>query len=102
MNAAKTLGAALALAASMFATSLPVSAQEATPWPELMMRMADKNKDGMVTRQEFLDHMARMWDEKHSKMMKADTAMKAGMMNKTQFMAFTKSLLDDPGKIGGN
>ncbi|MEP7283659.1 MAG: hypothetical protein ABI696_16900 [Rubrivivax sp.] len=74
----------------MLAFGLPAQAQEATAWPEAMMRMADTNKDGMVTRKEFLDAMAKMWDDKHAKMMKTDTTMKAGMMNKTQFMAFGK------------
>lgn len=79
----------------------PALAQEATPWPELMMKMADKNKDGMVTRKEFLDEMARVWDMKHAQMMKNDTTMKTGMMSKAQFMQFGGFLID-PGKIGGN
>ena len=94
------------LAAAAFALTFgplaPAIAQEATPWPELMMKMADKNKDGMVTRQEYLDMAARMWDEKHAKMMKTDTGMKAGMMGKDQFMTFVKNVFIDPGKIGGN
>lgn len=97
----RTLTLAGMAMASMLAFSPLAQAQEATPWPELMMRMADTNKDGMVTRKEFLDAMAKMWDDKHAKMMKADTTMKAGMMNKTQFMAFSKGMID-PGQIGGN
>jgi hypothetical protein len=99
MKAIKTLLAGLATMCAM--SAFPVMAQEATPWPELWMKMSDKNKDGMVTKQEFLDAMSKMWDEKHAKMMKSDKDMKAGMMNKTQFMNFTKDLTD-PGQIGGN
>jgi hypothetical protein len=95
-----------ALAAAAFALTAglcaPTIAQEATPWPELMMKMADANKDGMVTRQEYLDMAARMWDEKHAKMMKSDPAMKAGMMGKDQFMVFARNVFVDPGKVGGN
>jgi hypothetical protein len=84
-----------------FSAAQPALAQEATIWPETMMKMADKNKDGMVTRQEFLEEMARLWDMKHGQMMKGDKTMKAGMMNKTQFMQFGAFLID-PGQIGGN
>jgi hypothetical protein len=95
-----------ALAATAFALtaalSAPAMAQEATPWPELMMKMADMNKDGTVTKKEFLDMAAKMWDDKHGKMMKSDSAMKAGMMDKAQFMEFVRNMFIDPGKIGGN
>lgn len=97
----KTLILASAALASMLAASPAARAQEATPWPEAMMRMADTNKDGMVTRKEFLDAMAKMWDEKHAKMMKTDSTMKAGMMNSVQFSVFMRGLTIDPGKIGG-
>jgi Ca2+-binding EF-hand superfamily protein len=99
MNALKTLLAGLAVAGAM--SAVPVMAQEATPWQEAWMKMMDKNKDGMVSKQEFLDAMAKMWDEKHAKMMKAEKDMKAGMMTKAQFMHFTKDLTD-PGQVGGN
>lgn len=90
------LGAlALTLAAAQ-----PALAQEATPWPELMMKMADKNKDGMISRQEFLDQMGRIWDKKHAEMMKADKSMKAGMMTMAQFKQFAPAIMD-PLNIGG-
>jgi predicted secreted protein len=95
-----------AIAAAAFAltaaVAAPTMAQEATPWPELMMKMADMNKDGMVSRQEYLDMAAKMWDDKHASMMKTDSTMKAGMMGKSQFMAFARNVFIDPGKIGGN
>src|SRR4029450_10160385 len=99
MKATKTLLAGLATMCAM--SALPVMAQEATAWPDMWMKMADKNKDGMVTKQEVLDAMPKMWDEKHAKMMKTDKEMKAGMMSKTQFMKFAKDLTD-AGQIGGN
>ena len=95
---------ALAATALAFTASLsaPTVAQEATPWPEMMMRMADVNKDGVVSRQEYLDMAAKMWDEKHGKMMKTDSSMKARMMNKSQFTGFVKNMYMDPANIGGN
>jgi Ca2+-binding EF-hand superfamily protein len=101
MNPLKTLIATAAAAAALMSMNAPAVAGEATPWPELMMKAADVNKDGMVTRQEFLDHMAKVWDDKHAKMMKTDTTMKAGMMDKAQFMTFVRVMFVDPGKIGG-
>lgn len=97
IRAASAIALATVLSTAFVA---PAAAQEATPWPEAFMKMADKNRDGMITRQEYLDHMAAMWDRKHAAMMKADTTMKAGMMNRSQFMAFGKAFLD-PGLIGG-
>jgi hypothetical protein len=96
-----SLAAGLAGLVLTLAAAQPALAQEATPWPELMMKMADRNKDGMVTRQEFLDEMARQWDMRHAAMMKTDSKMKAGMMDRKQFMGFAGALID-PGKIGGN
>lgn len=101
MTSLKTLLAAAAALAVLSAVHAPAAAQEATPFPEAMMRAADANKDGMVTRQEFLDQMARVWDQKHAQMMKTDTTMKAGMMDATQFKTFVRVMFIDPGKIGG-
>jgi hypothetical protein len=97
----KTLTLAAAALATSFAMMAPAAAQEVTPWPDMMLRMVGMNKDGMVTRQAFIDAMAKMWDEKHAAMSKTDPTMKPGMMNRTQFMAFAKNWID-PGKIGGN
>lgn len=95
----KPLIAGLALSGALAA--LPVAAQEATPWPELWMKASDRNKDGMVTKQEFVDTMARLWDERHAKMMAADPGMKVGMMSRSEFMRFARDLTD-PGQIGGS
>ena len=101
MTPFKTLLAAAATLAVL--SSMPISAvaQEATAWPEAMMKAADTNKDGMVTRQEFLDHMGKTWDAKHAQMMKTDTTMKGGMMDSKQFTTFVRVMFVDPGKIGG-
>ena len=101
MTPMKTLLAAAAALTVLASVHAPAAAQEATPWPELMMRAADVNKDGMVTRQEFLDHMARVWDQKHAQMTKSDSTMKAGMMDAKQFMTLVRVMFIDPGKIGG-
>jgi hypothetical protein len=101
MTRLKTLLATAAALAALSSVHAPAAAVEATPWPEAMMKAADADKDGMVTRKEFLDHMARMWDDKHAKMMKTDTTMKTGMMDKKQFTTFVRVMFVDPGKIGG-
>lgn len=100
MNVHKRMTLAAAVLALGAGFAAPTMAQEATPWPELM-RMADPNNDGMVTKKEFLDAMAAMWDKKHAQMMKADSTMKAGMMDMKQFRAFLKSAVVDPYNIGG-
>ena len=91
---------AIALTIAAATVALPAAAQEATPWPDIFMTMADSNRDGMITRQEFLDQMAKVWDSKHASMMKSDRTMKPGMMDRRQFSGFAVTLLD-PGKIGG-
>lgn len=89
------------IAALLMGLAAPVMAQEATPWPDMMLKMADVNKDGMVSKKEFLDMAAKMWDDKHAKMMTSDKTMKAGMMDKAQFMSLVRAMFVDPGKIGG-
>ena len=43
-------------------------------------KMMDTNKDGMVSRQEFMDMMGKMWDSKAKKM-----KVKGGMMTMAEF-----------------
>ncbi len=47
-------------------------------WTEARMKMMDKNKDGMVSRQEFMDYMGVQFDMMDTK--------KDGMLTKTEFM----------------
>ena len=94
-----TIVAALAAGTAM--------AQEATRAP------ADANKDGFVSRQEFMDHMGKTWDEHHARMMQGDPKMKKDMMDSRQYGTFSRGMMGpmsgtpsqspnpDPGKIGG-
>ncbi len=62
--------------------AIPSSAREFSMidqfWSEGMMNAMDKNKDGTVTRQEFLDYMGAQFDRMDAK--------KKGMLNKAEFM----------------
>jgi hypothetical protein len=73
------LAATTTLAAAAQST-FPSAAQEfpAIFWTERMMLAMDKNKDGMVSREEFVTYMGEQYD-----MM--DTGKK-GMLTKQQFM----------------
>jgi EF hand len=93
-------------------TALPAAAQSPFPssavefssfssmfWSERMMRAMDKNKDGMVSRQEFLSYMGEQFD-----MM--DTGKK-GMLTGAQFgdkkmMARTFTFPASPSESGQN
>ena len=86
----KTLKTMAAIGAIAFATmsaapagaqsTFPSSAQEFSSnfWTERMMRAMDTNKDGMVSRQEFMSYMGAQYD-----MMDAG---KKGMLTSQQFM----------------
>ena len=72
MNTIRSTAAGLALALSTLAAPAfaagPTNA-EFYPFAEIMaMKMMDKNKDGMVSRKEFLDMMAMSWDMNAKKM----------------------------------
>jgi hypothetical protein len=61
------LAASLLVTGSAFAAG-PTNA-EYYPFQEVMsMKMIDKNKDGMVSKKEFLDMMAKSWDMNAAKM----------------------------------
>jgi len=86
LKAVTTIGTmAIAFMASAPAFSqgspFPSSAREFSMidqfWSPAMMSKMDKNKDGMVSRQEFMDYMGAQFDI-------MDTGKK-GMMNKAQF-----------------
>jgi len=86
----KTLAGSLVLAAAMVGAYAPVLAAEATQddWAVMMSTKGmDKNKDGMVSKKEFLDMMAKAYDMKAKEMKSA----KAGM-NEQQTKDFLKSL----------
>lgn len=58
---------------------------------ELVLKMADRNKDGMVTRAEFLDAMGKAYDMKMDKMKKDGKMVKGDAMTRDGF----RSLLND-------
>lgn len=70
---------------------------------------ADANRDGFVSRQEFMDHMGATWDSHHSRMMRSDQQMRRDMMDRHQYSTFRgqmwgapgRSSNPDPGQIGG-
>jgi len=84
MSIRKT-AAGIALAVSALASGNAFAAgptnAEYYPFAEIMaMKMMDKNKDGMVSRKEFLDMMAMSWDMNAKKM-----GIKGDMMTPAQF-----------------
>jgi hypothetical protein len=92
----RTLTAAAVLLA--LGAALPAHAQsqgDAVVSYHLLMQMADKNKDGMVSRKEFMDAMGAMYDM-HMKKMKAgkDAAMmvKGDMLSADAIRAMFKEL----------
>ncbi|MES3002743.1 MAG: EF-hand domain-containing protein [Pseudomonadota bacterium] len=87
---------ALALAASLIACGSAFAAgptnAEYYPFAEIMsMKMIDKNKDGMVSKKEFMDMMTMAWEMNAKKM-----GTKGEMMSDAQFKEFLMYL-----KAGG-
>ena len=67
------VAATLTLAASLLAVGTALAAgptsAEYYPFQEIMsMKMIDKNKDGMVSKKEFMDMMGMAWDMNAKKM----------------------------------
>jgi hypothetical protein len=63
---ATTLAAALLLSAG---SAFAAGSTEYYPFSEIMsMKMMDKNKDGMVSKKEFMDMMSKAWDMNAKKM----------------------------------
>ena len=75
----KSILGAAALAMIIGLTAVPLTAAAKDRTPELMM-MADTDKDGMVSRQEYLDAIGKMYDEKMAKMKKMKPAEMGKMM----------------------
>lgn len=75
MKTIKAAAVALAMALSAV-IALPAHAED--PWSfDKVFRMADKNKDSMVSKQEFLDAMGTVYDAKMTAM-KSDSKMVKG------------------------
>ena len=77
--------ASIALAAGVLASGSAFAAGPASaeyfPFAEIMsMKMMDKNKDGMVSKKEFMDMMAMAWEMNAKKM-----GVKGEMMTDAQF-----------------
>lgn len=86
----KTITTSLVVAAALLGTQAPALASEVTQpeWAVMMTTKGmDKNHDGMVSKKEFLEMMAKAYDMK-AKAMKAD---KAGI-TEAQLQEFLKSL----------
>jgi len=85
MNRKMILSAAtLAMALGLATTTLPASAKDR--FPE-RAQAADMDKDGMVSKEEFLAQAAKMYDEKIASMMKMPAAQQVKMVkdNKMTF-----------------
>jgi hypothetical protein len=80
------------LAAASF--SLSASAQdvrrEDSVTAYLQMDKVDANKDGMVSKKEFMDAMARTWDMHMAEAKKADPKMPRDRMTLQQYLEFSK------------
>lgn len=89
MSFATKIAAAVVAASAIGGFSLPAAAQEGVQDPFMLfqMKMIDKNKDSMVSKQEFMAMMEKAWDMAAKKM----NAQKAGM-SEAQMREFLKSL----------
>ena len=92
----KALLAATAMSLGLMAAtvSLPARADAGDITFNAIFAMADKNKDSMITKQEFLDAMGKAYDMKMAKMRAAkdaDKMMKGNAMTMDGF----KSLIND-------
>ena len=79
------LAASIALAAGVLASGSAFAAGPASaeyfPFSEIMsMKMMDKNKDGMVSKKEFMDMMSMAWEMNAKKM-----SVKGDKMTADQF-----------------
>ena len=81
----KHIAGSFALAATVLASGTAFAAgptnAEFYPFAEIMsMKMIDKNKDGMVSKKEFMDMMTMAWEMNAKKM-----GVKGDMMTDAQF-----------------
>ena len=82
------------LLAATASLSLPVFAQDVRREDSvtyyLQMPMVDANKDGMVSKKEFLDAMSKTWDMHMADAKKADPKMPKDKMTLQQYLEFSK------------
>lgn len=97
-----TIKATAAAALALLAAAATAQTSGKMNWNDTMMKAADSNADGMVSRQEFQDHMGQIWDREHAMMMKGDAKMPRDGMKPEHFRHFSNNYMRDPGKIGGN
>ena len=83
-----------AILAATAAFSLPTFAQDVRREDSvtyyLQMPMVDANKDGMVSKKEFMDAMARTWDMHMAEAKKAEPKMMKDRMTLQQYVEFSK------------
>jgi hypothetical protein len=93
MNRSFVAVSAMTLGLMTATVSLPARADGGDLTFNAIFAMADKNRDSMVTKQEFLDAMSKAYDMKMAKMKssKDATMMKGDAMTKDGF----KSLIND-------
>lgn len=73
--------AALAMSLGLATATTPAAAKDRYP---VLMSAADINKDGMVSKDEFLAAMGKMYDDKMTKMKAMAPAAQAKMMKDSQ------------------
>lgn len=82
-----------ALLSTVFALGLSTAALEVRASDakemEKMVKMTDTNKDGMVSKEEFMKHAEKMWNKMDTK--------KVGKMDSKQFELFLKELMRSDG-----
>ena len=85
---------AAAVVATIASFSLPSLAQDVRREDSvtfyLQMDKIDANKDGMVSKKEFMDAMARTWDMHMAEAKKADPKMMKDKMTLQQYREFAK------------
>jgi hypothetical protein len=85
---------ASAVLAATASFSLPTFAQDVRREDSvtyyLQMEKIDANKDGMVSKKEFMDAMSRTWDMHMAEARKADPKMMKDRMTLQQYVEFSK------------
>ena len=81
--------AALAAAAAFTASASAQEIKREEMVSYFQMPQIDKNKDSMVSKKEFMDMMAKSWDERMSAMPKADVKAR-DKMTLQQYQEFAK------------